>query len=400
MSVPNSPSLRSTLKLALAQSDALHRQLADRDSTIEQLKRENENLRKQIRELKDQDQQANLAAHFNEYFRKDAEKQAEIDSLKKQLARSKLAQEQLQTPSTSASTSMIAEKQAPDVVPSEQPEAYTGDRHRPLQEITPNCAPSIPSSKRRKLKRQQYDHGAGGIPDIAEDGATYNSDELVDQGEPAIVINSSPNRRLENLLAAPSPVPTKPLRRVSPRHSHGSNRAPEDDEPLRCRPIHRLNITHFKVNPKYTDGEAYAFQEVVRNKEARRCLPGCMKECCASTFKALAKTLPPDPNMNEDELLLGFLGPGSEERIAKLTPLARTNLLHEARAKQLADTYGKMHRTTFEIPSSPPAFWMVELPGTQEQQQLRDQAKEKERKEIESRYREAMKGGCWLFADE
>jgi len=104
--------------------------------------------------------------------------------------------------------------------------------------------------------------------------------------------------------------------------------------------------------------------------------------------------------MSEDEILLGFLGPGSEEKIRELTPLARTNLVHEAKTKRLANLYGRMHRKNFEAPSSPPDFWSVDIPGTQEHKDNREQANSKEREEVEKRFQEAMKAGMWLFADE
>jgi hypothetical protein len=194
---------------------------------------------------------------------------------------------------------------------------------------------------------------------------------------------------------------------------------PEDEEPFRSRPLHRLDLSHFKVNPKANAGSDYAYTDVIRNRDQRKCLPGCIRpECCGSKFRALARTLPKpaangarllesDPSddasspQSENDLLLAFLGPGSEEKIRTLTSVARENLLLEAKTKMTADRYGKMHRYAHERPSSPPGFWRTEMPGTQEEVVDRLDAKKKEREEVEKRYREALKeGGRWMFADE
>lgn len=194
---------------------------------------------------------------------------------------------------------------------------------------------------------------------------------------------------------------------------------PEDEEPFRSRPLHLLDLGHFKVNPKANAGSDYAYTDVIRNRDQRKCLPGCTRpECCGSKFRALAGTLPKlaangtrflesDPSedassqQSDNDLLLNFLGPGSEERIRALTSVARENLLLEAKTKIAADRYGKMHRHAYERPNSPPGFWRTEMPDTQEEVVDRLDAKKREREEVERRYREALKEeGRWMFADE
>jgi hypothetical protein len=194
---------------------------------------------------------------------------------------------------------------------------------------------------------------------------------------------------------------------------------PEDEEPFRSRPLHQLDLGHFKVNPKANAGSDYAYTDVIRNRDQRKCLPGCTRpECCGSKFRALAGTLPKlaangtrflgsDPSddassqQSDNDLLLDLLGPGSEEKIRTLTSVARENLLLEAKTKIAADKYGKMHRHAHERPKSPPGFWRTGMPGTQEEVVDRLDAKKREREEVEKRYREALKEeGRWMFADE
>ena len=194
---------------------------------------------------------------------------------------------------------------------------------------------------------------------------------------------------------------------------------PEDEEPFRSRPLHQLDLGHFKVNPKANAGSDYAYTDVIRNRDQRKCLPGCTRpECCGSKFRALAGSLPKlatngtrflesDPSddassqQSDNDLLVNFLGPGSEEKIRTLTSVARENLLTEAKTKIAADRYGKMHRHAHERPKSPPGFWRTGMPGTQEEVIDRLDAKKREREEVEKRYREALKEeGRWMFADE
>src|SRR3978361_1257939 len=94
MSVPGSPSLTSTLILALTQSEAVKRQLEDSTRIIARLERANEKLKQELHDLRHEQQhkqqqqlhQPDLPAQFDYLFRQDAVKQAEIDSLKKRLA--------------------------------------------------------------------------------------------------------------------------------------------------------------------------------------------------------------------------------------------------------------------------------------------------------------------------
>ena len=382
------PSLTSTLILALTQSEALQRRLEDSNKTIEGLKRENEKLKQQLQDVQQQyrqpqnNDQPDLAAQLEHSFQKNAEKQAEIDSLKKRLRN----RSRTNTPNVSSPQTNSARKHA----------RSNSTEGGPLRETSGNSSPG-----RRPFQRLRFsDGGAEAIAFVAEDGDDHTVDGRSDVSKNSANTNSSPNRRLQSLLKGPAPTIA-----ALPRPNHAkktpiSKRTPEDDEPLRSRPVHRLNLSHFKVNPKYTSGLDFVFHDVVRGKEERKCLPSCTKECCSRIFRALAETLPPERDLSEDALLLEFLGPGSEQRILGLTPLARTNLVHEARGKRLSNMFGRMHRTNFERPSTPPDFWTVDMPSTQEHVESREQARQAEREEVENRYQDVMNRGRWLFADE
>ncbi|EXJ61088.1 hypothetical protein A1O7_05241 [Cladophialophora yegresii CBS 114405] len=403
MSSSAGSSLASTLVLALTQSEALQRQLDDANRLIDRLKRENEQLGQEVKELRQAQTQPqtphpDLTIQLDQLFRKDAEKQAEIDSLRKRLAQPPHAR----TPN--ASSPAVPEDDQPLLHASRKRTRVSSPGDKTLREIDANSSPGSRPQQRRKSKGMSRDKATGAIPVIAEDGVDCNINDARRETMPPIDTSSSPNQRLQVLLAAPSvaaPVTKEIPRPRSTKKTPISHKGIENNESLRRRPLHGLNLSDFRVNPKYASGSDYPFREVIRDKEARKCLPGCNKaECCGASFKALAMTLPPDPKLSENDLLLEFLGPGSELKISGLTPLARTNLVHEARAKRLANAYGRMHRANFEPPSSPPAFWNVDIPSTQEQEAIRGPARAKEREKVEKRYQEALKGGRWLFADE
>lgn len=194
--------------------------------------------------------------------------------------------------------------------------------------------------------------------------------------------------------------------------TNGPYDATSDDEPLRARPVHRLGLEHFKINPARNQGLDYAFQDVVRNKEERKCLSGCIRpDCCGPIFRAMAiegrmgrLSVPETVTLKElDEedrrLLDEFLGDGKEV-LTTMPKEELRELLVDARTRQLADLFGK-HRHAHERAPSPPGFWRTDMPTTQENERYREHAKELERIKVVERYREALKpGGRWIFADE
>lgn len=178
-------------------------------------------------------------------------------------------------------------------------------------------------------------------------------------------------------------------------------------EPLRMRPIQSLTLNDFKVNPNYNQGVGHAYSEVVRGKDARKCLQGCTKPgCCGYKFRAFVEGMR-DPNKpltaSQEEadraLLDEFMG-GNAHKIQSMSKAEREEMLIQAKTREFANKYGK-HRHAFERPSSPPGFWRAEFPTTQEEIEDKAKAREKERNTVEDRYKEAMRrGGRYMFRDE
>lgn len=179
------------------------------------------------------------------------------------------------------------------------------------------------------------------------------------------------------------------------------------NEPLRVRPLHKLTLDDFKINPNYNQGYKYAYSEVVRNKDDRRCLQGCTKpECCGDKFRALAKmsrdfTKPPSLSQEErdEELLEDFLGDNAY-KLRNMSRAEREEILLQAQTRDLANKHGR-HRMAYERKQSPPGFWRIDFPTTQEHEEDRARALEVERNTIKERYQEAMRAnGRYMFRDE
>lgn len=179
-------------------------------------------------------------------------------------------------------------------------------------------------------------------------------------------------------------------------------RQPSRQERLRTRPMDELKAHDFRPNPAFNQGYSSAFSETVRKRGDRMCLPGCTKpDCCGSTFRAFARAQAPLSSAEEEILLEEYLGEAYDNmRLTQMATEERQELVLQARTRKLAKETGK-HREPFERRRSPPGFWRVDFPSTQEQQEDREKAMDQEKKLVEERWLEAQRGGGrWIFRDE
>ena len=182
--------------------------------------------------------------------------------------------------------------------------------------------------------------------------------------------------------------------------------------PLRARPLHRLRLEDFKLNPNHSN---YAYHETIRKHDEKKRRNGCTDPFCqrckdlkkfvemsgysASKTTGLFDSSPSDGTSNvDDKLLREFLG-SDAYRIPKMREREKQDLLLKAKTKQFTDRFGK-HRQGFSKPPEPPGFWMTEFPSTQENERFAEEALIIERAKIEERREEALRRGTWLFADE
>jgi hypothetical protein len=180
-------------------------------------------------------------------------------------------------------------------------------------------------------------------------------------------------------------------------------------EPFRARPLRRLGLEHFKINPNYNPGYDFAFNDVVRGREARKCLPGCTKpDCCGNKFRKVAEFMQ-DARGNQaatisqdeaDQRLLDEYMGNNRSKLLRVSKAEKEELLMDARARELARQHGK-HRQAYERRQSPPGFWRADFPTTQEEAADKVAAERQEREIVKTRFEEAMRGdGAWSFRDE
>ncbi|ERF77159.1 hypothetical protein EPUS_08463 [Endocarpon pusillum Z07020] len=190
--------------------------------------------------------------------------------------------------------------------------------------------------------------------------------------------------------------------------AHETTNPTPSHPPYRTLPPSSLNPTHFKLNPAANHNLSYAYTSVVRNQSERKRLPGCTRpECCGRQFAALAQTLPPTTTTTTT------------------TNRSPTPTLTAEDEAALKSYLGAARYEGLDRAPSPPGFWNVDFPATQEREEDRMEAERREREEVKARWREAMKNpdprvkgkgdgsgsesgsgigkgemGLWMFADE
>jgi hypothetical protein len=231
---------------------------------------------------------------------------------------------------------------------------------------------------------------------------------------PPTEIPSSDASKLKRLSAA-----TKTLNqatRTVGRDITNASRVQQDAGPktrLRDLPPEQLYLSNFKINPEANQGLDYAYTDAVYGNE-RKCFPGCTDaRCCGGALRALAATCKPaltrppfpydpeDTSLDDDEYLIKWhLGSDwSRQRIRGLSVREKGRLLLDARTRLLADRHAK-HRTVGQRHITPPGFWDIGMPSSQEVENMHVEAAKIDRQIVIDRRAEALRGGRWLFRDE
>ncbi|GKU00380.1 dna repair protein endonuclease sae2 [Fusarium langsethiae] len=175
---------------------------------------------------------------------------------------------------------------------------------------------------------------------------------------------------------------------------------------LRHKPLSQLRPDDFKINPQANDGHDFAFADVVRDKDERSRMQGCTDmHCCGKDYRKLAISQRPNPPLTaaerqeEQKLLEEYLGDFAY-KLGTMAKKERDELWIEAKTHELANKYNN-HRYHYARMRSPPGFWNADFPDTQELEQERSEAVQRQKQTVRDRHREAMRpGGRWLFRDE
>ena len=182
-------------------------------------------------------------------------------------------------------------------------------------------------------------------------------------------------------------------------------------DPIRTWPKADLRREHFKPNPSHSSGYSYAYREVIRKHDERRCLPGCTRsDCCGDMVRkmlAIGGPIVPNGSTREDpqkkgavdhSLLEDYMG-DNYRNWRKMTEQEKENEWGKAQEWDFGRRYGR-HKDNGRQ-STPPGYWNVDMATTQEKEKQDEEAEMMEREVVETRWREAMrKGGAWVFADE
>ena len=217
-------------------------------------------------------------------------------------------------------------------------------------------------------------------------------------------VNAIMDRYSKSAQAVTKRTKDIPAFRKPPRVDNSEARP--EDEPLRARPVHRLGLQDFKLNPAHSD---YAYHESVRKHEEKKSLSGCTDRHCPrckglreyiidSGYKTAQK-----PGESEDEadqrLIQEFLG-SDHRQLRSMSTKEKSDLLIEAKVKEFANRFGS-HRQTFPRAREAPGLWEVDFPTTQEEAKNRAAADVMEREKVQERHWEATRPkGKWIFADE
>lgn len=206
----------------------------------------------------------------------------------------------------------------------------------------------------------------------------------------------------ESIIKQTSPQKTRrsPLKRLRRSQNSPPPLGPEH-EPLRFKDRVNLRLEDFKINPKYM-GTTHAFTDTLRGRDARRGLHACTRpDCCGGALaKVIAMGGTEMTGKTDAEALEAFLGDDWSNHIGAYSAEKRKDIVMQAHVFVFANQHGK-HKSAFERRSTPPGFWDTDFPTTQQTEETHKQAKEMEAKQVEERWREAMReGGRWLFRDE
>ncbi len=262
----------------------------------------------------------------------------------------------------------------------------------PKERGTPRAA----AFSKTPLSRTEQQHRTPATP------ATLPSKKKIPMG--TMTSTNPPMTEGSKSSSALNKIPSaKPMFRKPPTSENPPDMQPEQ-EPLRSRPLHRLRLEDFKLNPAHSN---FAYHDSIRKHDEKKALSGCTKPHCPRC-KDLRKFVESSGYANlslqnrdeiDERLIVDFLG-GDMQRTKNLSEKERKEILADAKLKQFADKFGK-HRTLFGRAKSPVGFWDVGFPSTQEEEANREAARGRGREMVEERYWEAIrKGGMWVFADD
>ncbi|KZT64437.1 hypothetical protein DAEQUDRAFT_769724 [Daedalea quercina L-15889] len=227
---------------------------------------------------------------------------------------------------------------------------------------------------------------------------------------------STPRRRKgkERLLGTPTRRTPGTRERLGKENPSATGGRPQDYSAYKGRGRYAVGArgdadtinARYEVNADENNGVGHQFEEVVRDKERRKRLHGADCECCREYYRAVGK-LPPRPQAP--------LWRSPHATPTKSTASARKHLAdaagvpnspHKSRRTSdsdedeeeeaaIADHVQQIsrHRQQWERPKTPPGYWEIAFPDTQETAAINQQAKEMHEQKMTRIEEEANRGG-------
>lgn len=379
--------ITQTLVRALSQSQTLVKQLAQHEKTIQHLFTQLAGKDTEIRQLKKE---------LRPIQAKDRKWRLQNPAIASPIVTSHEIE-----PSSRPSTPRDASPTPHVQVSSSPPRKRRRTETTPLREVQNNTAVSRSMDRVQKM--------VAAIPMLAEDGEEApTAHQTPKSPKMDAASRKAAFGRLGALLGAPADHADEPKRLERPQRTESTSpkasttipalrksssdvvqeanppprRKPRflppkpQQKQLREQPMSEIALTDFKLNPEYVEMWDY---------------PGGQQR------KSLAAVL--GQTISDEDLLREFLGTESTI-IPTLTKTARDNLLHEARAKKIADGFAQSKLD--KEPSGPlqTTYWTTGFPPSQEEERNRLETVARVKEEIARRYAEAVDGGRWLFRDE
>lgn len=360
-------------------------------------------------------------------FRQNSVKDAEIASLKKSLKASQAKERKWRLEQPHLSSPVMSDEVEPSLLssrpstPGLKPSRHDSPKSSPQVQVKsspPRKRQRTETRERTPLREVQNNtkslpaaHGRiqktiEAIPSLAEDGDWDYHENRKSSDKEQASDRQEAHARLGTLLDAPAPpnnvlrkrpnsmspkarnnqVPSlgrsssdtgsskqEPVRRkprfLPPKPTHR-----KDETPLRSRPVDSLSLSDFVPRPE--------FLEDWEKPRARGKVALGLNQ------------------LSEEQLLLEYMGPGAEQKLASMTSRARENLLHDARLKKMVNSISEAKNTT-EKGGTGSTFWSIDFLPSQEEERHRVESEEKLREEVRARYQEAVRAdGRWQFKDE
>ncbi|KAI0337703.1 hypothetical protein BDW22DRAFT_1383329 [Trametopsis cervina] len=242
----------------------------------------------------------------------------------------------------------------------------------------PSKLPAKPSSPTIKSPSPSHTNR---IPQPATE-PRQGSERMVDDKDASPL---SPKRRK---VVSVNNSPRGPIRTpISPTLNKGKSKLM-----VPLSPSNKSLNSRYRLNPVLNDGVAYQFEEVVRQKDARRALHAEDCECCRDYYNAIA----PLPLAAQPPLW----------RSPPTTPQKRSRYIEDEEMEFEVDanetaTASHMrkisrHRRRWEAPKTPPGYWDIGFPDTQQTERINERAREMHAQKIRNAEIEARAGGRYI----